>query len=132
MLLLRFVSFFFVALLLFSILMGFIMVLRARQKAKGRRAMPSDAGLRDLISAGKLDEAVDIYRRFTGVDEFTARKLVDDLAREIRLNDTPYRDVAHTLKVKGKAAAIETYQTATGANLADALAYVEGIEKGRK
>ncbi|MBA3872343.1 MAG: hypothetical protein H0X30_24645 [Anaerolineae bacterium] len=46
-----------------------------------------DAGIRDLIEAGRLDEAVEIYQKFAGVDAYTARDAVDEIARDIHLND---------------------------------------------
>ena len=39
-----------------------------------------DAGIRDLIQAGRLDEAVEIYQKFAGVDAYTARDAVDEIA----------------------------------------------------
>jgi hypothetical protein len=71
-------------------------------------------------------------KRLKSIDEIAARKYVEDLAREIRLSDETYQTVTKSLKTEGKAAAIEAYQAQTGADLADALAYVEAIEKGKK
>ena len=45
-----------------------------------------DAGIRDLIQAGRLDEAVEIYQKFAGVDAYTARDAVDEIARDIHLS----------------------------------------------
>jgi len=45
-----------------------------------------DAGIRDLIQDGRLDEAVEIYQKFAGVDEYTARDAVDEIARQIKTN----------------------------------------------
>jgi hypothetical protein len=45
-----------------------------------------DAGIRDLIQAGRLDEAVEIYQKFAGVDSYTARDAVDEIARDIKPN----------------------------------------------
>jgi hypothetical protein len=39
----------------------------------------SDAGVRDLIAAGRLDEAAELYRRFAGVDAIAAE--IDDEGR---------------------------------------------------
>lgn len=47
----------------------------------------SDAGIRDLIAEGKIDEAVDVYRQFAGIDKFSAREAVEQLQREMRLID---------------------------------------------
>jgi hypothetical protein len=46
-----------------------------------------DAGIRDLIEAGRLDEAVEIYQKFAGVDSYTARDAVDEIARDIHLGN---------------------------------------------
>ncbi len=45
-----------------------------------------DAGIRDLIQEGRLDEAVEIYQKFAGVDAYTARDAVDEIARDIHLS----------------------------------------------
>ena len=45
-----------------------------------------DADIRDLIQAGRLDEAVEIYQKFAGVDSYTARDAVDEIARDIKPN----------------------------------------------
>lgn len=39
-------------------------------------------GLRDLLDEGRDDEAIEVYRKFAGVDEFTARAAVERLKRE--------------------------------------------------
>lgn len=93
--------------------------------------IPADAGLRDLIAAGELQEAEELYQRFTGVDEFTARDAVADLAREIRLTQISTQ-VQQALDTGDKAAAIEAYQAQTGASLAEALAYVEALQTDKR
>jgi hypothetical protein len=45
-----------------------------------------DAGIRDLIQAGRLDEAVEIYQKFAGVDVYTARDAVNEIVREVKPN----------------------------------------------
>ncbi|MBI1279908.1 MAG: hypothetical protein GC179_17410 [Anaerolineaceae bacterium] len=45
-----------------------------------------DAGIRDLIQDGRLDEAVEIYQKFAGVDAYTARDAVDEIARDLHLS----------------------------------------------
>ncbi len=45
-----------------------------------------DAGIRDLIQEGRLDEAVEIYQKFAGVDEYTARDAVDEIARDLHMS----------------------------------------------
>ena len=48
-----------------------------------------DAGIRDLIQEGRLDEAIDIYQKFAGVDEYTARDAVEAIARELDQSAAP-------------------------------------------
>lgn len=47
----------------------------------------SDAGLPDLIAEGNLEEAINIYQKFAGVDKFTATEAVKQIEREIKLSD---------------------------------------------
>ena len=103
-------------------------------KAKGKVGeLPSDAGVRDMLLDGQVQEAIEAYRKFTGVDEFTAKKAIDDMLRDMRLDDQSVRDaIRDLLRAGNKAGAIEAYQTATGASLAEALAFVESHEKRRK
>jgi ribosomal protein L7/L12 len=54
----------------------------AGEKKKAPRLDLDDApGVRDLLDEGRDDEAVDLYRRFAGVDEYTARTAVDRMKR---------------------------------------------------
>jgi hypothetical protein len=54
------------------------------EKKKAPRLDLDDApGVRDLIDEGRDDEAVNIYQKFAGVDEFTARDMVDKIKREM-------------------------------------------------
>ncbi len=43
----------------------------------------SDHGLRRLIEQGQIEEAVEAYRLFTGVDVYTARDAVNQMRREM-------------------------------------------------
>jgi len=102
--------------------------------AKGkpmRRKLPADAGVRNLLLEGRLDEAVQVYRRFTGIDEFTARMEVMQLQRELRLTGEVGTKITDLLREGKKAAAIEHYQQMYGTSLQDALEAVESIEKQR-
>jgi ribosomal protein L7/L12 len=131
----RLFAFLIIALVLSGVLFALIAMLRAyiQPKSKQKQAeLPMDAGLRDLIQEGRIQEATELYRRFTGIDEMAAQNYVRNMAREIRLSDESYQTVKHLLKTEGKAAAIEAYQSQTGVALADALEYVETIEKGEK
>ena len=42
------------------------------------------AGVRDLIAEGKLDEAAAVYAQFMGVDAYTARAAIEDMAQELQ------------------------------------------------
>jgi hypothetical protein len=102
--------------------------LNPKQKKSKFGNLPSDAGVRDLLIANKIEEAIDLYQRFTGVDKFTAQRAIEDIEREIRLS-TFQHNIEEIFKTQGKAAAIEAYQVSTGSNLSEALAYVEEIER---
>ena len=43
----------------------------------------SDHGLRRLIEQGRIEEAIEAYRLFTGVDVYTARDAVEQMRTEI-------------------------------------------------
>jgi|GEM_PF-4540478 len=101
-----------------------------KEKKAKEGNLPSDAGIRDLLVQNRISEAIDLYQRFTGVDEFTARKAIEDMEREVRLS-VFNQDLRDILKDHGKAAAIEAYQAGTGSDLAEALAYVEEMEKAK-
>ena len=62
---------------------------------------------------------------------FTARKAIEDMEREIRLSTFPAGCKQTFSRKQGKAAAIEAYQAGTGSDLAEALAYVEEIERAK-
>lgn len=50
-------------------------------KAKGRLSVDTHgAGIQDLIDEGRMEEAVQAYRVFMGVDHFTAQAAVERLA----------------------------------------------------
>lgn len=55
-----------------------------REKKKKPAYDSQDAGVRDLIAEGRLDEAAEIYQKFAGVDEYTARDAIADLEDQIR------------------------------------------------
>jgi ribosomal protein L7/L12 len=51
-------------------------------KKKAPRPELDDApGVRDLLDVGRDDEAIDLYRRFAGVDEYTARAAIERIKR---------------------------------------------------
>lgn len=127
------------SLLIFLILLGAFFALivsmavmsqQNRTKAKARQPYQtiSDAGVRDLVAQGRIDEAIDLYQRFTGVDLFTAQDAVADMQRELQLSNTE-ADIRRRLRLGDKAGAIEKYQQATGADLKESLAAIEAMEQ---
>jgi ribosomal protein L7/L12 len=101
---------------------------QARAKAKRARPHISDAGLRELLRQNRMDEAIELYQRFTGVDIFSARDAVAATQRDLRLSDAE-AEMRRLLRLGDKASAIEAYQQVTGAPLAEALAAVEALEQ---
>lgn len=99
------------------------------EKRRPRVDEDEAAGVRDLILRGQIDEAVDVYRAFTGVDLYTAQDRIAEMASQIRLGER-YDEVRRLVRLGDKAAAIEAYQAATDATLAEALAEVERIQQG--
>ncbi len=95
----------------------------------------SDAGIRDLIAEGQPDEAADLYARFAGVDIYTAREAVQDIARDMRLSDDtpPALDkddayVLEALRAGKKLEAIKRYQKVNAVTLKEAKDAVESLE----
>ena len=135
---LRYASLILAIILLLSMLIAFSIVtknylegrFRSKQKKGKMGNLPSDAGVRELILASRIDEAIDLYKRFTGVDEFTARQAIEDMEREVRLS-TFNQDLVYILNEHGKAAAISAYQAGTGSDLEEALTYVEELEEAK-
>jgi ribosomal protein L7/L12 len=54
-----------------------------------------DAGIRDLIADGQMNEAIEIYQKFAGVDLYTARDAVEAIANDLRLSDNSISDTAY-------------------------------------
>ncbi len=52
-------------------------------KKKAPDLIPTDQGIRRLVDQGRIDEAIDAYRLFTGVDSFTARDAIEEIQREL-------------------------------------------------
>ncbi len=114
-----------IILLIFMLVARVQVLLRPRRNKRRQVGVPADAaGLRDMVARGKIDEAVHVYRQFTGTDQFTAREAVAAIQREQRL-DAVRSDVDRRLRLGDKAGAIEAYQQATDADLAEALAAIE-------
>jgi hypothetical protein len=136
MMIIRLLNFGILALLVLLIVFGIVWVIRRSQQAEPRKKrakigeLPADAGVRDLIAEGRMREAVELYQRFTGMDEFSARDAVEAMRREMRLSQVP--DEVRELVDEGeKARAIETYQALTGADLEEALHAVESLQQRR-
>ena len=134
MLVIRLINLVLFGLVIIGMITMFIILIRSQQSQQGKAkskegALPSDDGLRNLLLEGRKDDAVDLYRQFTDVDEFTARQAVDEIERELGLSDAQRHDIRIVLENDGKASAIEAYQSETGANLAEALEFVETIEE---
>lgn len=56
----------------------------AHEKKKSSHPDLDDApGIRDLLEDGRDDEAIDIYQKFAGVDEYTARAMVERIKRDM-------------------------------------------------
>lgn len=118
--------------LMFSVVWAVYTTFRTRDEQDAKKAksgdLPSDAGVRDLITEGRFDEAEELYRRFTGVDQFTAREAIAEIERDQHTVEIE-NQVRDRLVADDKAGAIEAYQALTGADLAQALAYVEGLQE---
>lgn len=121
-----------VVLLLVSALLAYLYV-RNRNTVKKRKygELPSDAGVRQLLVEGRYEEALELYQRFTGADSFAAQQALTQMEREIRLSNGLEAEISRLLAEENKAAAIEAYQQATDATLAEALEVVEHIERRR-
>jgi len=107
---------------------------------KKQRAMPpidTAAGVRDLLAEGQKDEAVDLYARFAGVDEYTARDAVDAIEREMRLEDDPSKlsllergEIQALLQAGNKIEAVKRYRELSGLGLKEAKDAVDAMEQG--
>jgi ribosomal protein L7/L12 len=100
----------------------------AAVKSKQRSTPISDAGVRELLAQGHIEEALDLYQRFTGVDLYSAKEAIQRMRQELRLEQVG-AELKRRLRLGDKAGAIEAYQMATGANLAEALEVVERLQK---
>lgn len=97
-----------------------------------------DAGVRDLIKEGRINEAIEVYQKFAGVDEYTARDAVAEIEYEIRQGKDPEvaddtDDRIRNLVLEGKKIeAIKLYREMTGLGLKEAKDAVDGMERGLK
>lgn len=99
---------------------------------KGKRDISSateGAGIRDLLADGHVDEAIDVYAAFMGVDTFTARVAIDDIMRENHaiqnLSDDDMEDIRRFAEQGRTLTAVQLYAELTGASISDAQQFVE-------
>jgi ribosomal protein L7/L12 len=96
-------------------------------------ASMSDAGIRDLLAAGKFEDAVTAYRTFTGVDTFTARNAVEDMQRQLYRSDLgAYVDdetIRQALRDGKKLEAVKYYRQLYNVGLREAMEAVNAIEE---
>jgi hypothetical protein len=59
------------------------------EKPKHTPSLELAAGIRDMLDEGRKAEAIEIYQKFTGVDQYTAQAAVEQIEREMRLSDDP-------------------------------------------
>jgi len=99
-----------------------------------------DAGIRDLVKEGEIERAVEVYRVFAGVDEYTARDAIREIEREIRLEDDDgsaqdtrldNARIQELLRQGNKIEAIKVYREMTGLGLKEAKDAVDAIERGQ-
>lgn len=105
----------------------------AKKRKHGLSANTDGAGIKDLLLEGRIEEAVEVYSAFMGVDEFTARDAIADLERELsaeaNLSDSVDMNTLHDLLAEGKKIeAIKHYKEQTGANLVTAKRAIEDME----
>jgi ribosomal protein L7/L12 len=106
-------------------------------KKKQPMAGEQDAGLRDLIREGQIDEAIAVYRKFAGVDEYTAMDAVASIEQEIKQgtnkqNPTQNGRIQALLAAGNKIEAIKVYREMTGLGLKEAKDAVEAMQRQQK
>jgi ribosomal protein L7/L12 len=104
------------------------------EKAKflGKVVDTEAAGVRDLILEGRIDEAIEVYAAFMGVDEYSSRDAIEEMQAEInaeiRLSDDNFDSVHDLLGQGKKIEAIKQYRELTGIGLKEAKDAVEDME----
>ncbi len=112
------------------------------EATKKRRQIPdadSAAGVRDLLEEGRRDEAIDLYAKFAGVDQYTAIDAVDQIEREMRLGDEAKdhegltasdREAVQQLVERGnKIEAIKIYREKSGLGLKESKDVIDAMER---
>lgn len=115
------------------------------EATKKRRQVPTAegaAGVRDLLEEGRKDEAIDLYARFAGVDQYTAKDAVEQIEQEMRLGDdapdsdglTPqdWEDIRQLVEQGNKIGAIKIYHDKTGLGLKESKDVIDELERGVK
>jgi len=106
-----------------------------RKKSRSpRRIVDTDgAGVRDLIAEGRIEEAIDIYASFMGIDEYSARDAINEMRRELevgsRLSDDNFDTVRDLVEQGKKIEAIKVYRELTGTSLKEAKDFVDDMER---
>jgi ribosomal protein L7/L12 len=99
----------------------------------GRVVDTDGAGVRDLIAEGRIDEAVDVYAAFMGVDEYTARDAIEQMQRddaaEKRLSDEGMDEVRTLVEAGNKIEAIKRYRELTNLGLKEAKDEIDRMER---
>lgn len=55
------------------------------REMKAKERLSSDtggAGVQDLLDEGRVDDAIEIYRAFMGVDRYTAQQAIDEMRQD--------------------------------------------------
>lgn len=86
-------------------------------------------GLRELIEAGRDEEAAELYRQFAGVDLFSARDAVAELREIMEHGDPLDGELLELVRTGRKIHAIKLYRETTGEGLAESKAYVDALER---
>ncbi len=110
------------------------------KKRRQQIAVDSAAGVRDLLEEGRRDEAVDLYAKFAGVDQYTATDAVEQIEREMRLADEPKDadgltaadqvELRDLLERGRKIEAVKRYRELSGLGLKEAKDAVDAMERG--
>jgi len=96
-----------------------------------------DAGVRDLVVEGRIDEAIEVYQKFAGVDEYTAMDAIAEIEHDIRQgedSEAPDIDehVRNLVDEGKKIEAIKLYRQTTGLGLKEAKDAVEAVVRGER
>ena len=107
------------------------------KKRRHASATPEPAGLRDLVAGGSIDEAIDIYQKFAGVDYYSAKDAVGAIQSELEGGDGGETDdldarVARLVADGHKIEAVKLYREATGLGLKEAKDAVDEIQRQMK